>query len=97
MANRINSLADYATKRFRLAGKAYLEEYNPFFVPTDSARHEAQAHGRNFVSFANYDYLGVAGHPAIKAASVGALESLGVGALASRLVGGERSTHHLFE
>ena len=97
MANRINSLADYATKRFRLAGKAYLEEYNPFFVPTDSARHEAQAHGRNFVSFANYDYLGVAGHPAIKAASVGALESLGVGALASRLVGGERSTHHVFE
>ncbi|MGP8231989.1 MAG: aminotransferase class I/II-fold pyridoxal phosphate-dependent enzyme [Methylovirgula sp.] len=97
MAHRINSLADYATKRFRLAGKAYLDEYNPFFVQTDSARHEAQAHGRNFVSFANYDYLGISGHPAVKTAAIGALEEFGVGALASRLVGGERSTHHLFE
>jgi 8-amino-7-oxononanoate synthase len=97
LAHRINSLADYATKRFRLAGKAYLDIYNPFFVQTDSARHEAHAAGRKFVSFANYDYLGVSGHPAIKAASLGALEDLGVGALASRLVGGERSTHHLFE
>ena len=97
MAHRINSLADYATKRFRLAGKAYLEEYNPFFVPTDTARQEAQAHGRNFVSFANYDYLGISGHPAVKAAAIGALEEFGVGALASRLVGGERSSHHVFE
>jgi 8-amino-7-oxononanoate synthase len=53
--------------------------------------------GRHFVSFANYDYLGVTGHPAIKAAAAAALENLGVGALASRLVGGERSSHHGFE
>ncbi len=94
---KINSLADYATKRFRLAGKAYLEHYDPFFVPTDSARHEAEAQGRHFVSFANYDYLGLAGHPTIKSAAAAAIETFGVGALASRLVGGERSTHKQFE
>jgi len=94
---RTNSLADYATKRFRRAGKAYLEEYDPFFVAIDSARREAEAQGGHFVSFANYDYLGIAGHPTVKAAAAAALESLGVGALASRLVGGERSTHHVFE
>ncbi len=95
--SKINSLADYATKRFRLAGKAYLDTYDPFFVPTDSARQEAETQGRHFVSFANYDYLGLAGHPAVKAASITALETFGVGAMASRLVGGERSTHKQFE
>jgi 8-amino-7-oxononanoate synthase len=94
---KINSLADYATKRFRLAGKAYLDTYDPFFVPTDSARQEAETHGRHFVSFANYDYLGLAGHPAVKTAAISALETFGVGAMASRLVGGERSTHKQFE
>jgi 8-amino-7-oxononanoate synthase len=95
--SKINSLADYATKRFRLAGKAYLETYDPFFVPTDKARRDAETHGQHFVSFANYDYLGLAGHPAIKSAAMAALETFGVGALASRLVGGERSTHKPFE
>jgi 8-amino-7-oxononanoate synthase len=97
LVSRINSLADYASKRLRRAGKGYLEEHDPFFVEIDSARQEAQAHGRHFVSFANYDYLGIGGHPAVKAAAAAALENLGIGALASRLVGGERSTHHLFE
>jgi len=94
---RINSLADYASKRLRHAGKGYLEEYDPFFVAIDSARREADAQGRSFVSFANYDYLGISGHPAVKTAAASALETLGIGALASRLVGGERSSHHIFE
>jgi 8-amino-7-oxononanoate synthase len=94
---KINSLADYANKRFRLAGKSYLDEYDPFFVPTDQARVEAEGQGGHFVSFANYDYLGLAGHPAIKNAASAALETFGVGAMASRLVGGERSTHKQFE
>jgi 8-amino-7-oxononanoate synthase len=91
------SLADYATKRFRLAGKAYLDQHNPFFVPVDAARREAEARGARFVSFANYDYLGLARHPELKAAANEALETIGIGALASRLVGGERSTHHILE
>ncbi len=94
---KINSLADFATKRFRLAGKAYLEKWDPFFAQTDSLSQAAEAHGGHFVSFANYDYLGLSGHPAVKAAAAAALETLGVGALASRLVGGERSTHQPFE
>ena len=94
---KINSLADYANKRFRLAGKAYLEDGDPFFAPTDSLRQEAETLGGHFVSFANYDYLGLSTHPAVKAAAAQALETLGVGALASRLVGGERSTHQRLE
>ena len=32
---KFNSLAEYATKRFRLAGKAYLDGGDPFFAPID--------------------------------------------------------------
>src|ERR1700712_3803886 len=91
------SLADYATKRFRLAGKAYLEQHNPFFVPVDKARAEAEARGARFVSFANYDYLGLSNHLEVKAAAHDAIDKIGIGALASRLVGGERSSHHDLE
>jgi 8-amino-7-oxononanoate synthase len=94
---KLNSLEDYATKRFRLAGKAYLESGDPFFAPMDSLRSEAAAAGRHFTSFANYDYLGLASHPVVKAAASGALDTFGVGALASRLVGGQRSMHGILE
>jgi 8-amino-7-oxononanoate synthase len=95
--HKFNSLEEYATKRFRLAGKAYLDHGDPFFAPVDSLRREAGRAGRRFVSFANYDYLGLAAHPKVKAAASSALDTLGIGALASRLVGGERSTHRSLE
>ena len=94
---KINSLEDHATRRFRLAGKAYLESGDPFFAPIDSLRKQAAAEGRRFTSFANYDYLGLSSHPAVKSAAADALERFGVGALASRLVGGQRSLHHVLE
>jgi 8-amino-7-oxononanoate synthase len=87
------SLADYADKRLRLAGGAYLAKHNPFFVPVDKARSDAAAKGERFVSFANYDYLGLSNHPAVKAAAADAIDVTGIGALASRLVGGERASH----
>jgi 8-amino-7-oxononanoate synthase len=80
-----------------LAGKAVLDFGNPFFAPIDSLGAEAERRGDRFVSFANYDYLGLASHPRVKADAADALDQLGVGALASRLVGGERSTHQLLE
>ena len=87
------SLTDFAEKRLRLAGGNYLVKHNPFFVPVDKARRDAALNGARFVSFANYDYLGLSNHPAVKAAAASALEMVGIGALASRLVGGERASH----
>jgi 8-amino-7-oxononanoate synthase len=87
------SLAHFAEQRLRLAGGGYLAKHDPFFLPVDSARHDAESHGRRFVSFANYDYLGLSNHPAVKASAAEALETTGLGALASRLVGGERDRH----
>jgi len=91
------SLADYAQRRFRFAGNALLEFSDPFFAQIDRLKADMEASGRHFVSFANYDYLGLANHPAVIAEAKRELDNLGVGALASRLVGGERSTHRPFE
>ena len=95
---RHNSLSDYALKRFRLAGRAVLDNGNPFFIPTDTLQDEIEAKGNgHYVSFANYDYLGLADHPRVRKAAHDAIDKFGVGALASRLVGGERSTHRELE
>ena len=91
------SLLEFASKRARLAGKSILDSGNPWFVPLDRLRSDAQSRGRSLVSFANYDYLGLSDRPEIKKASAEALERHGAGALGSRLVGGERSMHSEFE
>ena len=91
------SLEDYAARRFRLAGNALLEFSDPFFAQIDRLRAEFEAQGKHFVSFANYDYLGLANHPRIREEAKREIDGLGIGALASRLVGGERTTHRPFE
>ena len=91
------SLSDYAARRFRFAGNALLEFSDPFFAQIDKLKNELETSGKHFVSFANYDYLGLANHPRIIGEAKRELDDLGVGALASRLVGGERTTHKAFE
>jgi 8-amino-7-oxononanoate synthase len=91
------SLTAYAERRVRLAGSAILDGGNPWFAPLDQLQAAASREGRALVSFANYDYLGVADHPVVKNAAHVALDKLGVGALGSRLVGGERLIHAEFE
>ena len=44
--------------------------------------------GRRLLSFSCNDYLGLSGHPTVKAAAIAAIERYGVGAGASRLVTG---------
>lgn len=67
----------------------------PWFVPLDKLQRETK--GAPLISFANYDYLGLCDHPAIKEAAHAAIDKIGVGALGSRLVGGERLIHSTFE
>jgi 8-amino-7-oxononanoate synthase len=92
-----HSLLAYADRRSRLAGRSVLEHGNPFFVPVDQLRAEVAKGGRPLVSFANYDYVGLSDHQAIRDACHAAVDKIGVGALGSRLVGGERLIHAEFE
>ncbi len=53
--------------------------------------------GRTLLNFSSNDYLGLANHPALKAASIRAVEKFGAGAGASRLICGSLAPFHELE
>lgn len=97
MIARKQSLEQYASRRFSLAGAGILSGSNPYFLPVDALRQQYEASGQTFTSFAQYDYLGMGDEPAVRAAARDAVDTFGTGAGASRLVGGERSIHRALE
>lgn len=63
---------------------------NPFFQTHDGvANSRISIHGREYINFSNYNYLGLAGHPSINNAAKEAIDRYGTSASASRLVAGE--------
>jgi 7-keto-8-aminopelargonate synthetase-like enzyme len=90
----------FVKRRARLAGQFFLEglgEANPWFARVDGLQEAVEARGDRFVSFGNYDYLGLSRHPGVRAAAVEAVREHGTGVNGSRLVGGERNFHRAFE
>jgi 8-amino-7-oxononanoate synthase len=53
--------------------------------------------GRNVLNFSSNDYLGLATHPALRAAAEKAVRDYGTGAGASRLISGSLAPHHALE
>ncbi len=100
---RSRSLDEYAMRRLRIAGgplfsgRPYEESLaaiqGVYLQPVDALKAEIVARGGRFVSFANYDYLGLGEDARVRGAAARAAVELGVGAEASRLVGGSRTIH----
>lgn len=63
----------------------------------DAAGPSGRLEGRDVVSFASNDYLGLSIHPTVTAAAIEAVGRWGAGATASRLVVGSRPVHHDLE
>jgi 8-amino-7-oxononanoate synthase len=61
------------------------------------ARGRLVAEGRDVVSFASNDYLGLTQHPTVVAAATAALDRWGAGSGSARLIVGSRPVHHELE
>ena len=67
---------------------------NPYFAAHERvARDTTQINGRELISFATYNYLGMSGDPAVAAAAKEAIDRFGTSVSASRLVSGEKTLH----
>lgn len=71
---------------------------NPFFSVHDGVISDTtRIDGRELISFASYNYLGLSGHPAVSAAAKQAIDRFGTSVSASRLVSGEKTIHKELE
>ena len=67
---------------------------NPYFTVHDAVvRDTTVVDGKELISFASYNYLGLSGHPAVTQAAADAVEKYGTSVSASRLVSGEKPIH----
>lgn len=67
---------------------------NPYFTVHDgTVRDTTVIDGRELISFASYNYLGLSGHEAVCDAAAKAIHEYGTSVSASRLVSGEKPIH----
>lgn len=90
--------AEYRELRGRLDALGERGVGNPFFRVHDGvAGSTTEIAGRRVVSFAGYNYLGLAGAPAVTRAAQDAIARWGSSVSASRVVSGERAVHRELE
>ena len=71
---------------------------NPYFsVHEGKTTDTTTIDGRDLISWASYNYLGMSGDPAVTAAAKEALDHFGTSVSASRLVSGEKTIHQELE
>ncbi|MEM7189794.1 MAG: aminotransferase class I/II-fold pyridoxal phosphate-dependent enzyme, partial [Pseudomonadota bacterium] len=91
-------LEEYEQLRLQRAAADMLGLGSPFFREHVQVNSTASVIGnRTCINFASYDYVGLNGHPEVRAAAAEAVGDWGVSATASRLVGGERPYHRVLE
>ena len=71
---------------------------NPFFSVHESVTNDRTSiAGKQLISFASYNYLGMSGDPVVAAAAKEAIDRYGTSVSASRLVSGEKPLHRQLE
>lgn len=89
--SRFESMPQYQQVRIMREMGEKLRVDSPFFRVHDGvAGATTQIGGREYLNFANYNYLGLAGDPDVSARAKAAIDRYGTSASASRMVAGER-------
>ena len=71
---------------------------NPFFsVHEGRIGDTTNIEGRELISFASYNYLGLSGHPDVSSSAKEAIDKYGTSVSASRIVSGEKTIHKILE
>jgi 8-amino-7-oxononanoate synthase len=71
---------------------------NPYFSPHDGiSDHLTMIHGKEYINYSGYNYLGLSGHPEVSAAAKRAVDQYGTSVSASRIVSGEIPLHQELE
>jgi 8-amino-7-oxononanoate synthase len=96
--DRFEAMPQYQQVRLMREMGETLRVESPFFRVHDGiAGATTQIGGREYVNFANYSYLGLAGDPVVAARAKAAIDRYGTSASASRIVAGERPVHRELE
>ena len=83
-------------QNFAMVREAGLE--NPYFSVHEGLTNDRTViGGREMISWATYNYLGMSGEPEVAAAAKAALDRFGTSVSASRLVSGEKTIHQELE
>jgi 8-amino-7-oxononanoate synthase len=88
----------YQQLRIVREGAAKLRIDSPYFRQHDGvAASHTRIAGQDYLNFSSYNYLGLAGHPAVNDAAKAAIDRYGTSVSASRPVSGERPIHRDLE
>ena len=92
--NEIEQFAEYRRLKQTMEQMAITGVPNPYFTVHESVvRDTTVIDGKELISFASYNYLGLSGHPNVTTAAAAAVEQYGTSVSASRLVSGEKPIH----
>lgn len=95
---KFEKLPDYKEMEMFAAIAGELNIQSPFFKLHEGiSGATAQIGGRDFVNYANYNYLGLNGDPRVSQAAKDAIDQYGTSVSASRVVSGERQIHRDLE
>ncbi len=95
---RFDHLPEYRRLKRTMAQFELTGIPNPYFsVHQGTVRDKTHIAGRELISFASYNYLGMSGDPEVTAAVIDAAKTYGTSVSASRLVSGEKPIHRELE
>lgn len=96
--DQVEQFAEYRRLKTTMEQMKMTGVPNPYFTVHEGVvSDKTVVGGRELISFASYNYLGLSGHPAVSNAAADSVQKYGTSVSASRLVSGEKPIHGQLE